>query len=186
MMARVDVGRDVQIAEDLPFLMGSVEVAVPCINRIERFIMGKSKTNMPSEFKLQCGIAIHTASAAAVAAGAIPIPIADTIPISATQVAMIVALGKIFDLTISESAAKSIIGIGVAQSVGRTIVSGLKAIPGVGTIVGITISAATAGTLTEALGWLVADDFYRISRGETPENITAAARDLIDFKENNF
>ena len=148
--------------------------------------MGKSKTKMPSDKKKQCMVVIHTASSAAAAAGAIPIPVADTIPISTAQVTMVVALGEIFDMTISTSVAKSIIGIGVAQTVGRTIVSSLKAIPGVGTVIGGVISAATAAALTETLGWIIADDFYRISIGQEPENLTEAARDLHDFKKSNF
>lgn len=36
-----------------------------------------------------------------------------------------------------------------------------------GGIVGTSIAAA----LTEAFGWIVADDFYRMSQGEAPENI---------------
>jgi len=143
--------------------------------------MAKSKTNMPSKLKNKCHVAIHTASAAAVAAGAIPIPVADTIPICAAQVTMIVALGKIFDITVSQSVAKAIIGIGAAQMAGRALVSGLKAIPGVGTVLGATICAATAGTFTETLGWIVADDFYRMSIGEQPENIAEAVKDLQDF-----
>ena len=90
-----------------------------------------SKTKMPKDLESKCKIAIHTATTAAATAGALPIPIADTIPITAAQVTMIVALGKIFDMSISESAAKSIAAITLAQSTGRAAFSGiLKAIPG--------------------------------------------------------
>ena len=89
-----------------------------------------SKTKMPKDLESKCKIAINTAAATA---GALPIPIADTIPITAAQVTMIVALGKIFDMSISESAAKSIAAITLAQSTGRAAFSGiLKAIPGAG------------------------------------------------------
>ena len=92
-----------------------------------------SKTKMPKDLESKCKIAIHTATTAAATAGALPIPIADTIPITAAQVTMIVALGKIFDMSISESAAKSIAAITLAQSTGRAAFSGiLKAIPGAG------------------------------------------------------
>ncbi len=148
--------------------------------------MRKSKTKMPSDKKNKCGLIIHSATAAAAAAGATPIPVADTIPISAAQVAMIVSLGKVFDLTISNSVAKSVIGVGLAQSVGRTLASSLKAIPGVGTVIGGAISSATAASLTEALGWIVADDFYRISIGQEPENITEATQNIKDFAESSF
>jgi uncharacterized protein (DUF697 family) len=53
-------------------------------------------------------------------------------------------------------------------------------IPGVGTIVGGIVGASTAAALTEALGWIIADDFYRISQGNEPENIVEAAGELKD------
>ena len=140
--------------------------------------MASSKTNMPSEQKKKCSIAIHSATAASTLAGAIPLPIADAIPISAAQITMIIALGKVFDMTISKSAAKSIAGVGLAITAGRTVASSVaKLIPGVGSVVG----AATAAAITEALGWIVADDFYRISIGKEPEDIIGAANELKDF-----
>lgn len=54
---------------------------------------------------------IHSATASA-AAGAIPIPMSDAIPITAAQIGMIIALGKEFDITLSDAAAKSILGLG--------------------------------------------------------------------------
>jgi uncharacterized protein (DUF697 family) len=141
--------------------------------------MSKSKTNMPYDIKEKCRMAIHTATAASAVAGAIPIPMSDTIPITGAQVAMLVSLGKVFDLTISESVARSILSVTLTQQAGRAIATNvLKCIPGVGTIVGGVISAATAATLTEALGWMIADDFYRASIGEKTENIGSAIENL--------
>lgn len=135
----------------------------------------KSKVNMPKDIKNKCHKIIHTASITAGAAGAIPIPIADTIPITAAQIAMVVGLGKVFDITISDSVAKSILGTGLAKEAGRFVAKELiKLIPGIGP----AINATTAAALTEAMGWLVADDFYRISVGERPENITEAINDI--------
>ncbi|GHU38137.1 hypothetical protein FACS1894105_11550 [Clostridia bacterium] len=140
----------------------------------------KSKVKMPSDKLNKCHGIIHTATVAAGAAGAIPIPLSDAIPIGAAQVAMIVGLGKVFELTIGSSAAKSIAGVGVASLVGRTIASSiLKFIPGVGSIVG----AATAVTITETLGWIIADDFYRISIGEEPEDIVGAADGIVGLHD---
>lgn len=141
--------------------------------------MSKSKVHMPKELRKKCHFAIHTASSAAMAAGALPIPMSDAVPITAAQIAMIVALGKIFDLSLSQAAAKSIAGVAMTQGAGRAIFTNiLKAIPGAGTIAGAVIGAATAASLTEALGWVVADDFYRMSRGEDPENIIETAGEL--------
>ena len=152
--------------------------------RIKEDVMRKSKVHMPKALEKKCHIAIHTATSAAAAAGAIPIPMSDTIPITAAQIGMIVSLGKIFDVRVSQAAAKSIASVGIAQQAGRAIATNLlKAIPGAGTVVGGVIGATTAAALTEALGWIVADDFYRMSNGEEPENIAEAAKDLKQLFE---
>lgn len=147
----------------------------------------KSKVQMPRGLKKKCHIVIHEATVAAAAAGGIPIPMSDAIPISAAQITMIIRLGRVFDIALSEAAAKTIIGVTMAQQAGRAVFTNLlKAIPG-GNIVGGVIGAATAALLTEALGWIVADDFYRMSRGEEPENIVETADELKDiFKDLEF
>ena len=136
--------------------------------------MGKSKVHMPKELEKKCHIAIHSATTAAAAAGAIPIPMSDAIPITAAQVAMIISFG----ISLSQSAAKSIASVVVTQQAGHAIFANiLKCIPG-GGVAGAVVGATTAATLTEALGWIVADDFYRMSNGEESENIVETAKDL--------
>lgn len=150
--------------------------------------MRKSKVHMPKELEKKCHIAIHSATAAAAAAGAIPIPMSDAIPITAAQIGMIIALGKAFGVTLSESAAKSIAGVTLTQQAGRAIAANLiKAVPGAGTILGGIIGASTAAAVTETLGWIIADDFYRMSEGKEPENIIDVAHDIKDvFKGKGF
>jgi uncharacterized protein (DUF697 family) len=132
---------------------------------------------MPEDLVGKCHVVIHSAATAAGAAGAIPLPFADALPIGAVQIAMIMSLGKVFDLTIGRSMAESIAGVGLATTTGRFVVSNLlKAVPGLGSVVG----AATAVAITEALGWMLADDFYRISVGEKPEKIVKAAGDVYN------
>lgn len=141
--------------------------------------MRKSKVSMPKELKKKCQVAIHSATATAAAAGAIPIPMSDAVPITAAQIGMIIALGNAFGVTLSEAAAKSIASVTLTQQAGRAVVSGiLKSFPVVGTIIGGVISASTAAVLTEMLGWIVADDFYRMSQGEEPENILENAGEV--------
>lgn len=141
--------------------------------------MSKSKVKMPKDLEKKCHIAIHTATTAAAAAGAIPIPMSDAVPITAAQITMIIALGKAFGVTLTDAAAKSIAGVTLTQQAGRALFTNiLKCIPGAGPIAGGVIGATTAVALTEALGWLVADDFYRISQGKDPENIVETAGDL--------
>jgi len=141
----------------------------------------KAKCKMPKELSNKCHAIIHPFSAAAAAAGAIPIPIADAIPISAAQVAMIMSLGKIFGLTIGSSVAEEIALIGLSITGGRFIAANLlKLVPGFGSAVG----AATAAAITETIGWMAADDFYRISAGEEPEKIGKAMKDVyVIFKQ---
>ncbi len=137
---------------------------------------------MPPKIKRQCGIAIHAASIVAFGAGAVPLPLPDSVPICGAQTTMIVALGKVFDVSLSESAAKSIATIGLTRETGRKIVSkAIKIIPGVGQTAGTVICAATAAVLTELLGWIVADDFFRMYNGEQPENIVEATSDIKDL-----
>lgn len=141
--------------------------------------MAKSKVKMDPVVKNKCQIAIHTATAAAAAAGALPIPMSDAIPITTAQIVMVVAIGKAFGVSISQTVAKSLIGLTIAQQAGRAVVSNiLKAVPGVGTVAGGVIGATTAAALTEALGWLIADDFQRIQNNEEPENLIGTAADL--------
>lgn len=77
----------------------------------------KSKTHMPKELGKKCRVAIHSATTAAAAAGAIPIPMSDAVPITAAQIAMIVALGKVFDINLTQAAAKSIASVTVTQQI---------------------------------------------------------------------
>lgn len=101
----------------------------------------------------KCNAAIHIASAACAAFGAVPIPIIDAAPISVAQVVMVVSLGKIFDQQITKSAAKSLICAAAATFVGRNLV---KLIP----IGGWIASGAVAAGVTEAIGWTVVLDLY--------------------------
>ncbi len=113
---------------------------------------------MDSYHKSKCHKIIHTAaaSASAIALGLAQIPGSDTIPITAIQVGMIIELGSVFGMDISEAAAKSILGAGLAAIGGRTVSQFLVGwIPGWGN----AVNATTAFTITETLGWKVANDF---------------------------
>lgn len=94
---------------------------------------------------------------AAVATGAIPIPVADAPILIGEQVAMFATINQVFKFDINKDVLKKLlavtIGTGGAAFIGKTIVSSaLKLIPGVGTVAGAAISGSTAGVLTAALG----------------------------------
>lgn len=71
---------------------------------------------------------------------------------------MLVALGKVFDIEFTKSAAKNVLVSQCGSTVGRAISKvAVGWLPGVGNIV----NATTAVTVTEALGWMLAEDFAK-------------------------
>lgn len=120
----------------------------------------KDKINISKDQKIKCNAIIHGASVSAGAAGTglAQIPLADSAIITPIQIGMIVALGKVFDQEISKSAAKAILTGMAAAFAGRGISQVLVGwIPGVGN----AVNAATAATITEAVGWMAVDNFSK-------------------------
>lgn len=111
----------------------------------------------------ECNIAIHTASVAAAASGIIPLPGVDAVPISAAQITMVLALGKVFNQKITDSAAKGIIGAAASTFIGRNLI---KIIP----VAGWVVSAAVAAGVTEAIGWSIAADFAKMYKKEVEDD----------------
>lgn len=135
----------------------------------------EAKKLMTQDQITKCNVIIHTAATAAGAEAAIPIPVVDAVPITATQIGMVIALGKVFDQKISDSAAKAAVGAAAATFVGRNLV---KVIP----IVGSVVSAAVAAGVTEAIGWMIAVDFSKqgvpnISNNIDTEDVESAEGD---------
>ena len=113
---------------------------------------------MTEEEKSKCHGIIHSAAIAAggIGAGLAQLPMADTVPITAIQIGMIVSLGTVFDRDITETVAQSILSGAVASIGGRAISQVLMGwLPGLGNI----INAGTAAAITEAVGWYVAKTF---------------------------
>lgn len=138
----------------------------------------QAKRIMNKEQLTKCNVAIHTASAAGAAAGAIPIPLADAIPITTAQITMVMALGKVFDANVTESIAKSIVGAAASTFVGRSLV---KMIP----VFGWGISAAVAAGVTEAIGWTVAVDFAQKTKEKwEQEHCANAEKDNCNPRDN--
>lgn len=115
--------------------------------------------------------AVAAGTAAAVAAGASPIPISDCAVLIPMQVAMIARIAVIFGVDITKSMLASIVslvlGAGGATIIGKTVVTNLlKLIPGAGSVAGGVISASTAGVLTSALGEAFIQIMAMIYKGE--------------------
>ena len=120
----------------------------------------KSKYKLsPAEQKACHGI-IHSASVstAAVGAGLAQLPLADNAVITPIQITMIVSLGKVFDQEITKTAAKGILAGLIASFVGRGVSQAVWGwIPGIGN----ASNAITAAAITESIGWLGVDHFYK-------------------------
>lgn len=118
------------------------------------------KIEIPENIKKKCHTIIHSAATAAGAAGAgLAQAIgSDNLVITPIQITMITTLGKVFDLHITEGMAKGIIASAGASIVGRTASQILVGwIP----VIGNVINTTTAAGITEAIGWIAVDNFYR-------------------------
>ena len=109
------------------------------------------------EKKRYAQAAVATATAAAFGEGFAPIPFADCALLIPTQVTMIASITAIYGLDVNKSLITAFVsatlGTGSATIAGKTIASNLlKLVPGAGTVLGGSISGATAGLLTTALG----------------------------------
>jgi uncharacterized protein (DUF697 family)/predicted GTPase len=102
-------------------------------------------------------VLVGTAAASAAGIGAAPIPFADAALIVPIQVAMVAGITATYGLSLSEgflsTVVASVVGSTAATATGRAIVGGLlKLVPGVGSVVGGAINAATAAAITTAFG----------------------------------
>lgn len=126
----------------------------------------QERINLPEKEKKQCMTIIHGASATCggLGTGMAQIPLADNAVITPIQISMIVALGKVFGLSITKAAARGIIVGAGASLIGRGVSQLLWGwIP----FIGNAINTATAAGLTEAIGWMAVDQFARESAGES-------------------
>ncbi len=127
---------------------------------------------------------ISVATAAAATAGATPIPFSDAVVLAPIQIGMLAKISSAMGLDLNEGFLSTLVGsaAGVigATFAGRAIVSGLlKLIPGVGSFIGGSISAVTAGGLTTAMGWAYYKAIGTIfDRGIRPQEVSAT--DLAD------
>ena len=84
------------------------------------------------------------------------IPCSDNAVITPIQLVMTVSLGRVFGIELTDCTAKAALASVTAATVGRTASQLLLGwIP----IAGNIINASTAVSITEAIGWLLAEDF---------------------------
>jgi len=95
-------------------------------------------------------IATHTTYATV--AGMIPIPIVDFTAVSAVHTDMLRGLAKIYDVQYDENSGKNLAAAVIGTAIARIGSSVIKAIPGVGAILGGLSSVAISAATTYALG----------------------------------
>ncbi len=104
-------------------------------------------------------------------AGYNPLPVSDTLVLAPIQISMFIRITNVYGIHMTKglaaSIASSLLGIAGATVVGRTVVSNLlKIIPGLGTVIGGTISGATAAMLTWGLGRTYIQIMEKLFTGE--------------------
>lgn len=116
---------------------------------------------MTPEQNSKCHIIIHSAATAAagVGAGLAQLPGADCVALVGIQTGMVVSLGKVFNKPIAQGSAAAAVGTLLASTIGKVaakVLAGVicRWIPGVGNYVNGTV----AFSVTETLGWTVADE----------------------------
>ncbi|WP_295362208.1 GTPase family protein [uncultured Pseudoramibacter sp.] len=116
---------------------------------------------------------VATASATAAGIGAVPIPGQDAAILIPEQISMLAGITVIYGMDFHKSDVIAVIGPLLATITGRTIVAELpKLIPGAGTAAGSVISAATAASLTSALGETTIIILEKMAKGEIhPEDL---------------
>ena len=93
-------------------------------------------------------------------AGAIPIPVADVLAVSASQLDMIRQLCKVYDMDFHESQGKAIVSSLTASTLARIGAGSLvKFIPVIGSVVAGITNALMAGASTYALGQIFKSHF---------------------------
>ena len=131
------------------------------IKDILRQLKKLALVNLSTKQAVLCHAIIHASALGCATVAFIPIPVADTFPITAAQVSMVLALGKVFDNKLTKSDAQVLLKTVAAPLAGRALAkAGLVLIPGVGW----AINGVIAGTITEILGWTIANDFATKSK----------------------
>jgi len=115
-------------------------------------------THLTIDEKIKCHSIIHSFStgSGAVGAGLAQLSICDEKIITPLQIAMVVALGNVFGIKLSKSAAAAKTAK-TATLVGKSVSKVIAHIP----IIGNVANGVTAVGLTEILGWMIVEEFAR-------------------------
>jgi len=147
--------------------VGKVFTAVEAVELANRARILKETKSINEKERKNAHKIIHAASlaTAGVGAGLAQLPGSDASVIVPIQVTMVVSLSKVFGRPMKEGMAKSLIMQTTATMLGRGVSQFLVGwIP----VAGNVINASTAFAITEALGWIIANEF---SQGNIVEEV---------------
>lgn len=135
---------------------------------------------MPEEKNIDDIIKTHVIFA--MTAGAIPVPVADFVAVSAIQYDLVQKLAEFHKVDYDSNKGKTLATSIVGATVSRMGSSLIKAIPGVGTVVGIASQVIISGATTYALGKLFDSHFANNGTLDTlnTDAVKAQYRDLVD------
>jgi uncharacterized protein (DUF697 family) len=131
-------------------------------------MISKSRTMQHEEKSAKATEVIRNHVGFAMGAALIPFPGADLVAVSAVQLNMLRQLAKLYNTGFVDTLGKNIISAVVGGSAARLGASLIKAIPGVGTVIGELSMPVLSGASTYALGKVVANHFHT---GGTLEDI---------------
>jgi uncharacterized protein (DUF697 family) len=120
-----------------------------------------SKSMQHEEKRAKANEIIKSNVGFAAAAGFIPFPGADLLAVSGVQLNMMRQLAKLYNIGFIDVLGKNVISAVVGTGVARIGASLVKAIPGVGTVIGEMSMPILAGASTYALGQVVASHFHK-------------------------
>nr|WP_277874366.1 MULTISPECIES: DUF697 domain-containing protein [unclassified Leptolyngbya] len=136
--------------------MGCVLTEIPLT---ERQILLLFYRETPMSQNTQAEAIIRTHVLWAMGGGLIPIPLVDFAAVTAIQLEMLQQLAQLYGVDYSKSNGKAFVSALTGTSLARLGASFLKALPGVGTLVGGASMALTSGASTYAVGQVAVNHF---------------------------
>ncbi len=91
----------------------------------------------------------------------IPVPVVDIVALGAVQANMINNIAKLYDQSFEKDVAHNVVSVLLGSLIPGSLGSGLKALPGIGTLVGTLTFGAFSAASTYALGKVIIRHFEK-------------------------
>ncbi|MBL7775816.1 MAG: DUF697 domain-containing protein [Saprospiraceae bacterium] len=129
--------------------------------RQEQVLHQNSKTMAHADKLPKAKDIVHNHVGFAMGAALVPFPAADLLAVSAVQLNMLRQLAKLYQVSFFDTLGKNVISAVATSGAARLGASLVKAIPGVGTVIGELSMPVLSGGSTYALGMVIAKHFQR-------------------------